>query len=226
MAAQPLRYERLPPSRGLSALEFALGACIVIGHNVFHVLPNEVPILTVLGLASIRLRDGGFAAIGFRRPDSWRRIVLIALAAAALRIVLGDFVIDPLTALFWPPAIAPAGVESIAGDVRSALLYLGLVWTFAAFGEEISYRGYLLNRAADAGGRTPLAYWIAVVAVSILFGYGHYYKGPAGIVDSGVAGFILGAAYLMSGRNLWTTILAHGFIDTFGVASLYFGWDS
>ena len=68
--------------------------------------------------------------------------------------------------------------------------------------------------------------WIAVVAVSILFGYGHYYKGPAGIVDSGVAGFILGAAYLMSGRNLWTTVLAHGFIDTFGVVGLYFGWDS
>jgi membrane protease YdiL (CAAX protease family) len=226
MPTQPFLYARLPASRRLSALEFVLGACVVIGHNVFHVLPNEVPILTVLGLASMRLRDGGFAAMGFRRPDSWKRIVLIAIAAAALRIVLGDFVIDPLTALFWPPAIAPAGAESIAGDVRSALLYLGLVWTFAAFGEEISYRGYLLNRAADIGGRTPLAYWIAVVAVSILFGYGHYYKGPAGIVDSGVAGFILGAAYLMSGRNLWTTILAHGFIDTFGIVSLYFGWDS
>ena len=203
-----------------------LGACIVIGHNVFHVLPNEVPILTVLGLASIRLRDGGFAAMGFRRPDSWKRIVLIAVAAAALRIVLGEFVIDPLTAMFWPPVIAPAGSETIAGDLRSALLWLGLVWTFAAFGEEISYRGYLLNRAADIGGHTPLAYWIAVVAVSILFGYGHYYKGPAGVVDSGVAGLILGAAYLISGRNLWTTILAHGFIDTFGVAGLYFGWDS
>ena len=224
MAAQPPK--RLPPSRGLSALEFALGACIVVGHNVFHVLPNEVPILTVLGLASMRLRDGGFAALGFRRPDSWACILLIALAAAALRIVLGDFVIDPLTAMFWPPAIAPAGVESIAGDVRSALLYLALVWTFAAFGEEISYRGYLLNRAADVGGRTPFAYWVAVVAVSILFGYGHYYKGPSGIVDSGIAGFILGAAYLVSGRNLWTTILAHGFIDTLGVAGLYFGWDS
>jgi membrane protease YdiL (CAAX protease family) len=41
-----------------------------------------------------------------------------------------------------------------------------------------------------------------------------------------VAGFILGAAYLVSGRNLWTTVLAHGFIDTFGVVCLYFGWDS
>lgn len=216
----------LSTSRSLSALEFALGACIVISHNVFRVLPNEVPILAVLGLASMRFRNGGFAAMGFRRPESWMRIVQIALAAAALRIALGNLVIDPVTALFWPPAIAPAGAESIAGDIRSALLYIGLVWSFAAFGEEIGYRGYLLNRAADAGGRTPVAYWIAVVLVSILFGYGHYYKGPAGIIDSGVAGLILGAAYLVSGRNLWTTILAHGFIDTFAVVCLYFGWDS
>lgn len=213
-------------SRAVSAGELALGAAIVIGHNVFHVVTNEVPILVVLGLVSMRLRNGGFAALGFHRPDSWRRIVLIAIAAAALRIVLGEFVIDPLTALAWPPAAAPAGVESIAGDIGTALMYLGIVWTFAAFGEEIAYRGYLMNRAADVGGRTTAAWWIAVVVASILFGYGHFYKGPSGIVDSGVAGFILGAAYLVSGRNLWTTVLAHGFIDTFGVVCLYFGWDS
>jgi len=213
-------------SRIVSGAELVIGAAIVIGHNVFHVVPNEVPILVVLGLASMRLRNGSFAALGFRRPDSWRRIVLIALAAAALRVVLGQFVIDPLTALVWPPAVAPAGVESIAGDIGTALAYLGIVWTFAAFGEEIAYRGYLMNRAADAGGRTTASWWIAVVVVSILFGYGHFYKGPSGIVDSGVAGLILGAAYLVSGRNLWTTVLAHGFIDTFGVICLYFGWDS
>ena len=213
-------------SRIVSGAELVLGAAIVIGHNVFHVVPNEVPILVALGLVSMRLRNGSFAALGFRRPDSWRRIVLIALAAAALRLVLGQFVIDPLTALVWPPAVAPAGIESIAGDIKTALMYLGIVWTFAAFGEEIAYRGYLMNRAADAGGRTTAAWWIAVVVVSILFGYGHFYKGPSGIVDSGVAGLILGAAYLLSGRNIWTTVLAHGFIDTFGVVCLYFGWDS
>ena len=31
--------------RLFSASELLLGAVIVIGHNVFHVLPNEVPIL-------------------------------------------------------------------------------------------------------------------------------------------------------------------------------------
>jgi len=98
-----------------------------------------------------------------------------------------------------------------------------VTWTLAAFGEEIAYRGYLLTRAADVGHRSTAAYWIGTVVVSVLFGYGHYYKGPAGILDSGVAGLILGAAYMLSGRNLWASVLAHGFIDTYGVIALFFG---
>lgn len=213
-------------SRTLSAFEVLLGAAIVIGYNVFHIIPNEVPILVVLGLVSIRLRDGSLSAMGFKRPRSWLRIVLIALGAAALRIVLGAIVIDPLTASIWPPAEAPTGANEIAGNIKVALQWLALVWSFAAFGEEIAYRGYLLTRAADLGRRSTAAYWVGMVFVSVLFGIGHYYKGPAGMIDSGVAGLILGSAYLLSGRNLWVSILAHGFIDTFGVTALYFGWDS
>jgi membrane protease YdiL (CAAX protease family) len=216
--------KNLAESRTFSAIELLVGSLIVIGHNVFHVVPNEVPILFVLGLVSVRLRNGSWSRIGLVRPASWLRVIQIALVAAALRIILGDFVIEPLASRFWPAIKAPEGSEQIAGNIKTALLYFTIVWTFAAFGEEIAYRGYLLTRAADLGNRSTTSYWIAVVIVSILFGFGHYYKGPAGILDSGIAGLILGAAYMLSGRNLWTTILAHGFIDTFGIIALFFGW--
>ena len=212
--------------RIFSALELLLGAFIVIGHNVFHVVPNEVPILFVLGLVSIRLRNGGWSAMGFKRPSSWVRLLIIALAAAALRIILGDLVIEPLTERFWPPIVAPAEAETITGNIKLALLGLLIVWAFAAFGEEIAYRGYLLTRAAEIGRKTTAAYWVGIIFISVLFGYGHYYKGPAGILDSGVAGLVLGAAYMLAGRNLWASILAHGFIDTFAVFALFFGWES
>jgi len=64
------------------------------------------------------------------------------------------------------------------------------------------------------------------VVSAVLFGYGHYYKGMTGVLDSGVAGLILAAAYLLSGRNLWTCVFAHGFIDTFGVTWLFLGLPS
>ena len=210
-------------SRTLSAFELLFGAFIVIGHNVFHIVPNEVIVLFVLGLASIWLRDGRLSSMGLKRPASWRRIFLIALVAAGARIFLGQFVIEPITGFFWPPPSAPALANEIAGNVKMALFALLLVWTFAAFGEEIAYRGYLLTRAAEIGGRSTMAYWLGIVLVSILFGYGHYYKGPSGIVDSGIAGLILGAAYMLAGRNLWACIFTHGFIDTFAVIDAFFG---
>ena len=220
----PLPFGSSVTSRALSALEFCFGGFIVIGHNVFHIVPNEVIVLSVLGFISMRLRDGSWFAMGFKRPASWRRILLIALVAAILRILLGQFLIEPVTDLFWSKPSPPALANEITGNVKIAFVALLLVWTFAAFGEEIVYRGYLLTRAADVGKRSELAYWIGIVLVSILFGYGHYYKGAAGVIDSGVAGVILGSAYMLAGRNLWASIFAHGFIDTFGVFDAFFGW--
>lgn len=221
----PIQENGLSPAqRRLSLAELAVGSAIVIGHNVYHVIPNEVPILFALGLISVRVRDGRWSAMGLGWPVSWRRTALFALAAVALRILLGTLVIDPLTAHIWPPAVGPSGSDEITGHAVAALRWLLLVWTFAAVGEEIGYRGYLLTRASEAFGRSKAADWVAVLVVSVLFGYGHFYKGPSGIVDSGVAGLILGAAYVLSKRNLWVCILAHGFIDTFGVTMAFFGW--
>ncbi len=217
-----------PRARLTSAGELLFGAAIVICHNVFGAVPNEVPILGVLALLSLRLRSGGWhwRSLGLQRPDHWKRLLAIAVCAAVLRIALGDFVIDPLTARFWPPAIAPAMANELAGDLKTTLMYLPLIWGFAAFGEELGYRGYLLNRGAHAFGDSAMAYGLSVVIVSVLFGIGHFYKGPAGMIDSGIAGLILGGAYLLSNRSLWCCMLAHGFIDTIGLFAGYLGWNA
>jgi len=208
--------------RGISAVEFALAAAIVLCHNIWHVVPNEVPILAIAGLVSVRVREGGWAALGFRRPSSWTRVVLIAVAAAVLRILVSDPIEAALTQ-FWPAPTAPSLLNSAPHDLAWLIGTLALVWTFAAFGEEIAYRGYLTLRGAGALGDSRWAWIAATCAAAVLFGFGHYYKGPVGIVDSGVAGLILGAAYLLSGRCLWTTILAHGLIDTTAVLLVYLG---
>ena len=216
-----------PRSRRLtSGIELLLGAAIVIGHNVYRVVPNEVPILALAGLISLRLRDGGWSAMGFRRPVSWTRIVLIALAAVAVRIAVDQLLISPITERLWPTAETREEVAEIAGHLPVALKWLGIVWTFAAFGEETAYRGYLLTRAADALGRTKPAYWIAVVIVSVLFGIGHYWNGSGGMISSGFAGLVLGSAYMLAGRNLWASILAHGLIDTVFLVADYLGWNT
>lgn len=208
--------------RALSAVEFVLAAAVVVGHNVWGMVPNEVPILALAALVSVRLREADWTALGFGRPRSWLRVVLVAVGAAILRLVVSDPIEATLTPIFGAPSTS-AIVTSSPHDLRWLVSTLAIVWTFAAFGEEIAYRGYLTLRGSDALGGSTGAWITATVMAAVLFGIGHFYKGPVGMIDSGVAGLILGAAYLLSGRCLWTTILAHGLIDTTGVVLLYSG---
>ena len=212
-------------ARILSLVEFVFGGFIVIGHNVLHILPNEVPILFVLGWISLRVRDGGWKAAGLTRPNSWWKTAVIAGGAAAVLQLGSELVVGPLASRIWPgPQHVSHALESAALGWRQALTSLLIIWTFAAFGEELSYRGYLLTRAADIFRRSRPAYVMAVILVATLFGFAHYYKGPAGVLDSTYSALVLGCAYLFSGRNLWTPILAHGISDTFAVLVLFMGW--
>lgn len=214
-------------ARGLSLVEFLIGGFIVIGHNVIHILPNEVPILFVVGWISLRLRDGGWKVAGLKRPASWAQTLLLAIGAAAIRQLGGELVVGPLAHHFWStPEHVSRIIEAPQFGWRHALLSLVVVWSFAAFGEELSYRGYLLTRGADVFRRLSAGYLLSMIFVAVLFGFGHYYKGPAGVVDSTYSGLVLGCAYLLSGRNLWVTILAHGISDTFAIMVVFMGWAS
>ena len=109
-------------------------------------------------------------------------------------------------------------------DWKVGLRSLAIVWIFAGLGEETGYRGYLLTRAADLGNRSKISYMVAMIYVALIFGFGHLYKGPAGILDSTYSGLVLGGIYLLSGRNLWVPILAHGISDTVAVVAIFMGW--
>ena len=215
----------MPRARWFLLLEFAFGAFIVFGHNIFHILPNEVPILFVLGWVSLRWRNGGWRYAGLSRPQSWWKTVALAVITAAILLLSSELLVEPLAHRVWPePEQVSNVIESGASGWKQALLGLAIVWTFAAFGEELSYRGYLLTRGADTLGRLKLGYFAAMILVSVLFGFGHYYKGPSGVLDSTYSGFVLGGVFLLSGRNLWTPILTHGIADTVAVFAVFMGW--
>ena len=213
-------------SKRLSALtEIVLGAVAVIGHNVYHVLPNEVPLLVLILWVSLLVRRTPWRSVGLRKPASWKVTLVVSVCGGAL-LQLKDFAIEPLAHLIWNQK---ENVSSVLTDVHpqnliTALSSLAVVWTFAAFGEELGYRALLLRRTSDAMNGSRFAYAAAVVFSSILFGFGHYYKGPTGIFDSTMSGLILAAAYLLTGRNLWAPILAHGLSDTIAVVATFFGW--
>jgi hypothetical protein len=122
----------------------------------------------------------------------------------------------------------PAGVEDRWGDVEGSLpmllLWLGIVWTAAAFGEEMFFRGFLVTRATALFQGLPLAPIFAVLLAALLFGLGHlYYQGLRGLVTTAAIGIAFGAAFLLLKRNLWPIVLVHGVVDTINFLALYSG---
>ncbi len=209
-----------PQQRLISSLEFTLAIFLVVAHNIYHCIPNEVPILVILAIASCRIREGNWGTFLYKRPKSWPLTVVAAAACVGL-LELKDLAVEAIGHRFWP---APEKVSSIitsAHDWRRALLTFLFIWVFAAFGEEIGYRGYILRRALEAFGPSAWGAAAALIVASTAFGIGHSYKGPAGILDSAGSGLILGAAYLFS-KRLWVSSLAHGLNDTLAIALTFF----
>jgi len=207
--------------RLISLFEVLLAVFIVLGHNVWRILPNEVPILFVLFFVSQKLRTGRWIGPEFQRPSSWPKTVGIAFAAAAAMQLGSELGIQPIGSHIWHTAQHTSTVFTThARDWTIALRNLGIVWIFAALGEETGYRAYLLARTADVGNRSGIAYVTALFLAATVFGFAHFYKGPTGVLDSAYSGLVLGSVFLWTRGNLWACILAHGISDTFVVIYL------
>jgi membrane protease YdiL (CAAX protease family) len=96
---------------------------------------------------------------------------------------------------------------------------------FAAVWEEIVFRGFLLGRLRaampmrDSRGAALRRDILAVLLTSLFFGTGHGYQGVLGLVQTALAGGILGALTVWR-KSLWPAIGAHLAIDAFGFVML------
>lgn len=215
--------ENILKSKGAAIAEIILVVFFLTGHNIFHFIPfSETPFIFLLGWLSLRLRKLGWSAVGYNKNQKWGKVILWGILLALFIQLVSTFITEPIIAGITNVPSDFSKFDSMIGNTEEALFYLFLVWTLAAFGEELSYRGYLLNRIADVGNGTKAAFIAAVILHSIFFGIGHFYQGVTGMVDTGITALILGSAYLISGRNLWITIFAHGFSNTIFIALMYF----
>jgi membrane protease YdiL (CAAX protease family) len=210
-------------NRWLVLVEFALVVAIYVARQHHILKVSATPYLLLLAWISLRLRGVPWNQIGFTRYRTWATTLLLGIACGIgleLFDLLGK---QPLLTrlLGKPPDLS--GFPAVRGNLRLALVMIGLVWLLAAFGEELVYRGYLMNRVADLGRGTRTAWIVSLLLISGLFGFAHYQQGLTGIIEEGSDGLILGLMYLASRRNLAIPIVAHGVCDTIDIALLFLG---
>ena len=113
--------------------------------------------------------------------------------------------------------------HDLIGNVRLLLLIVAGSWIIAGVGEELVWRGYILNRVADLLGRRRLGWAMSIGIVSIVFGLAHSYQDWTGIIENSVDGVLLALLYTACGRNLIAPIVAHGVTDTLDSLIIFTG---
>jgi uncharacterized protein len=187
------------------------------------VIFSKTPYLLVLAWLSLRLRKMTWRDVGMVSPANWPRTLFVGLVAGCAMEALELFVTQPiLVHLFHQPPDLSA-LSELQDHLGVLAFALALTWTVAAFGEELVWRGYVLNRIAEVLGSIGGRFTIALIVSSAAFGLAHYDQGITGVTENIIDGAILGFLYLASGRNLWVPILAHGITDTVDCILLYSG---
>lgn len=204
-------------------VEVVIALAIIVGYIRGFVPFSDTPFLVLMGWLSLRLRGIGWGSVGLKRPVRWSHTRLLGVAVGTLSQVFSGFVLEPLIFRLTGKLTDLSQFVPIEGNVFLLCLFLVIVWTLAAFGEEFGYRGYLMNRVADLMGGSSMAWAISLVFVSVVFGVVHLSQGFAGVVANISAGLVYGGLYLASGRNLWAPIIAHGVYDTLGLLLIFLG---
>ena len=182
-------------------------------------LQSDVELTTGMLLANVALSQGLFlgvlvAAAWWTEIPGWALGIgggVVGVEAVALGVGLGF-------ALYLASEVGGAlsdrfGIdrdESLRGmlapdDTRGWAALLLVVLPIIAVFEELLFRAALIGAAHAGFGIDP---WLLAVVSSVAFALGHNAQGNAGVVVTGLLGFVLAAAFVLT-ESLLLVVVAH-----------------
>ncbi len=185
--------------------------------------PVPIRTLCVLAIITWLIRRNGqsWRDFGLRRFAPWWKLAGITLGFFIAKLFVVQPVADSIRNAFHLAKSDHSPLTHIHGNLSALITWLCIAWFVGAFAEEMIFRGYLMGRVGNLlGGRWP-GWLTALILQAALFGLGHAYLGPGGMVSAGSAGIAYGLFYFVGGQNLWPVVLVHGIWDTLGLTLIY-----
>ena len=198
--------------------------------DILPVMGRTLPFFTLAVLLTLiyRANGGTLNNLGFGWP-SWecskkKAVLFIALWSIGLFIVrmLEGALLGPILDAIGPAASTLDRMAPLTGNLTLMISLLPIMW-IAVVGEEVLFRGLVINYVAGKLGGNKSAWILAIIASAFLFGICHFWQGPRGMVATGLGALIMGAGYYLCGRTLWPTIISHALGNTLGFIAIYFG---
>tara|TARA_R110002124_G_scaffold287021_3_gene469790 strand:+ start:14967 stop:15317 length:351 start_codon:yes stop_codon:yes gene_type:complete len=114
-------------------------------------------------------------------------------------------------------------MNQLEGNFGLSIVWLLIVWATAGFGEEIIFRGYLMRQFIKFFGDGKISLAINILIICSFFGYMHMQQGISGQLVVVIIGALLSLIFYLRKYDLWFMIMIHGFFNTLGILSFYFG---
>ena len=181
-------------------------------------------IVSTIFMKQNKMKWKGFGLKVPKGIKNWMINILMALGTVILVFLIMGLIVKPILESFG--LTNPAGVaDRFSFFMGKPLVFIGylitVVWFGAALGEELLFRGYLLNRLVVCIGNNKLAIIIALIIHAVIFGMLHIYQGLAGVIATGCIALIFGSVYFVINRKLFPIIIAHGIINSVSLIGLY-----
>jgi uncharacterized protein len=179
-----------------------------------------------LSWIGLRLQKRKWSDVGLKKPFDIRKVCLISIFSTIVLIPFTFLLRHFVTSIIHqsPNLVA---FKAVKGNPLALLIGLGIVWIFGAFGEEMFFRGFLLNSLykllPNRYFNNNFKWGLSLLITSVLVGFGHSYQGVTGMILTGIIGCCFGLIYLKNKQNLWANILAHGFYDTVAFVIVFLG---
>ena len=188
--------------------------------------PFENIIISIIIIIAnyIEYKGKPFSALGFQRAKfNLKNLLVFAPLVAIGLFVFYVIAIVPGIEMLTGVPIDYSSMSQLKGNLKVTIVWLLLVWATAGFGEEIIFRGYFMRQFVKFFGDNKISLAINILIFCSFFGYMHMQQGITGQLVAASTGALLSIIFYMRKYDLWFMIMVHGFFNTLGLLSFYFG---
>ena len=165
-----------------------------------------------------------FSALGFYREKFTAKNLLVFAPLAAFGLfVFYVLALVPTIEMLTGVPIDYSTMDQLKGDLPTTIIWLLIVWATAGFGEEIIFRGYFMRQFVKFFGESKISITLNIVIFACFFGFMHLQQGITGQIVAASTGALLSLLFYLRKYDLWFNIVVHGFFNTLGILSFYFG---
>jgi membrane protease YdiL (CAAX protease family) len=181
--------------------------------------------LIMIIASAVEYKKDVFKSLGFQREKfNVKNLLIIAPILGTAIFLFYSYLLVPSVIYLTGEPIDFSVFKPYKGNLPAILSLFALIWTSAAFAEEIIFRGYLMRQFTKFFGSSNVSLVANIILFGFIFGWVHAYQGISGQIVSGITGMLLAIIFHIRKNDLWFNIAVHGFIDTVALIYIYYGW--